>query len=143
MLMQEPTPEMIQTWMEIFEKYHVLMQPNRKTGVQLDVYFRNKYDYTVLQQKFFTEAVAANILENECFSVKCPEGKSPIVRTYRTGDVLVGIDLVSGYFQVECEEIEKAVPIYDDLFVYRGLDETDLTNFFLVAEYVRLTEEKC
>ncbi len=143
MLTQEPTPEMIQEWKRIFETHHESMQPNRKTGVQVDAYFRSNYSYTVLEHQTFLDAVTANILENEYFAAKCPEGEKPVVRTYMTGEVLVGIDLVSGYFQVECENMEKAVPIYDDLFVYRGLDVADLTNFFLVAEYVRLTGEKC
>lgn len=48
--------------------------------------------------------------------------------------MFVGIDLVSGYFYVEGSE-----EIYDDLFAFRGLDERDLDNFFLVAEYVKCT----
>lgn len=143
MLTQEPTPEMIQAWKDIFEKHHAAMQPNRKTGAEVDAYFRSKYSYTALERRAFTDVVTANILETEYFAAKCPEGERPVIRTYKVGEVLVGIDLVSGYFQVECEDTEKAVPVYDDLFVYRGLDEVDLTNFFLVAEYVRLTGKKC
>ncbi|NLE26263.1 MAG: hypothetical protein GX625_13140, partial [Clostridiaceae bacterium] len=52
----------------------------------------------------------------------------------------VGIDLLSGYFQVESGETEQMVPIYDDLFVYRGLDATDLKNFALVGQYLEMTQ---
>lgn len=51
----------------------------------------------------------------------------------------MGIDLVSGEIHVECDDIMKVVYLYDDLFAYRGLDEDDLDNPFLVAEYVKLT----
>lgn len=42
---------------------------------------------------------------------------------------------------MESEDIQKIVSIYDDLFVYRGLDEEDLNNYFLVAEYIKLTQK--
>lgn len=32
------------------------------------------------------------------------------------------------------------MPLHDDLFVYRGLDEEDLKNIFLVAEYVKFMQ---
>ena len=70
---------------------------------------------------------------------KLPEGKTPEIRAYVTGDVKVGIDLVSGEIHIESEDIMKVVYLYDDLFVYSGLDEDDLDNPFLVAEYVKLT----
>ncbi|MBR9937768.1 hypothetical protein KE513_09600 [Oscillospiraceae bacterium Marseille-Q3528] len=34
----------------------------------------------------------------------------------------------------------EAIPVYNDLFVFRGLSEDDLKNFVLVAGYVRLTQ---
>ena len=64
----------------------------------------------------------------------------PNIQSYKAGNVLVGIDLCTGEFHVESENIEEVVPIYDDLFAYRGLDEEDLKNIFLVAEYIKLTQ---
>jgi len=52
----------------------------------------------------------------------------------------IGIDLSTGEFHIESENIEEVMPLHDDLFVYRGLDEEDLKNIFLVAEYVKLTQ---
>lgn len=43
-------------------------------------------------------------------------------------------------FHIESENIEEVMPLHDDLFVYRGLDEEDLKNIFLVAEYVKLMQ---
>lgn len=63
---------------------------------------------------------------------KLPPGVMPKPVTYFVGNnVFVGIDLASGYFCVEGSE-----RIYDELFAFRGLDEKDLDNVFLVAEYV-------
>lgn len=91
-----------------------------------DIYFTNSD---------FIEIVEANILENGFL----PEGACPDIRSYRMGDILVGIDLSSGEFHIEAEDIDRVIPVYDDLFVYRGLGKNDLNNFVLVAEYVRLT----
>ena len=49
------------------------------------------------------------------------------------------MDLTTGFFQVESEDPAASARVYDDLFVYRGLDAADLENFFLVAQYVTLS----
>ena len=62
------------------------------------------------------------------------------IKSYKTGNALVGIDLSTGEFHIESKNIEEVMPLHDDLFIYRGLDEEDLKNIFLVAEYVKLTQ---
>lgn len=140
MLTQKPTADMVKKWKKIFDENQRFMKENRKTGIDIDSYFRNKYPFIVLEASEYADIVAANIVQNEFNSEKLPEGEQPIIKTYRVDNVLVGIDIVTGYFQIECENIQKVVPIYDDLFVYRGLDKFDLQNYYLVAEYVRLTQ---
>ena len=81
------------------------------------------------------------IMENEYDREKLPINALPEIQLYKKEDVWVGIDLKSGYFMVESLNEEKMKEIYDDLFLYRGLDQKDLENFFLVAEYVRLQNE--
>lgn len=142
MLTHEPTPELIAEWKRIFESARPHLQPNRKSGIEVDAYFRAHYPHEVFQDAHFCEIAASNILLNEALAEKLPPGMLPEITAYRTGDVLVGIDLVTGFIHAECEDIEKVIPIHDDLFVYRGLDEADLQNFFLVAEYVSLSGEK-
>lgn len=131
---------MIKEWKRIFDENQRFMKDNRKTGIEVDSYFKNKYPFTTLESSEYADILTANIVQNEFNSKKLPEGKKPIIKTYRVDDVLVGIDIVTGYFQIECENIQKTAPIYDDLFVYRGLDKFDLQNYFLVAEYVILTQ---
>lgn len=55
-------------------------------------------------------------------------------------NVYIGIDLISGEFYIESEDMEKTALIYNDLFAYRVLDDEDLKNYFLVAQYVSLTK---
>ena len=139
MLTEEPTPESVKDWKKIFDTYHSSMLPNRKTGSEVDSYFRSKYPCQVYDNTEFKKVVEFNIVENEQSRNKLQKEAQPNIKSYSVDDVLVGIDLVSGEFHVESEDINKSIPIYDDLFVYRGLDEEDLKNYFLVAEYIKLT----
>ena len=139
MLIKEPTSEMIAEWKRIFEEYHSTLTPNRKSGYEVDSYFREKYSYQLFDNAEFQQMVSLNITENDFLRSKLPKGLLPNIQSYQTGNVLVAIDLCTGEFHVESENIEEVIPIFDDLFVYRGLDEDDLKNYFLVAEYVKLS----
>ncbi len=139
MLTTKPTTEMLLEWKRLHEEYRPKLTPNRRSGAQVDAYFREQYPHTAVDSEELCEMITAEILENPHHAEKLPEGSVPDVRCYMSEDVLVGIDLVTGHIHVECEEIARAEAIYDDLFVYRGLDEKDLENAFLTAEYVRLS----
>lgn len=141
MLTTEVTPEVRVEWKQLFEIHHTDMRPNRKTGFEVDAFFKKKYPYQLFDSEEFYKVVEANIMENTHSREKLPNGDLPNIRSYCVDGVLVGIDLTSGEFYIESEDIEKAIPIYDDLFVYRGLDKADLKNYFLVAEYIKLTEK--
>ncbi|HEL8789176.1 TPA: hypothetical protein U0F70_000620, partial [Listeria monocytogenes] len=105
-----------------------------KTGCEIDEYFRGNYSFVSVNDKNAQETVIQNIINNESFKEKLSAGVKPKPMTYtiRDSNIFVGIDLISGYFYVEGSE-----EVYDDLFAYRGLDESDLKNFYLVAEYIR------
>lgn len=138
MLMYEPTEEMIEEWKTVFDQVHDKLRPNRKSGEEVDRYFRETYTWKEYASPEFRSMLETGILENE-YSSKKLHGLRPDIRTYRVEDVLVGIDRTSGEFHVESEDFDRMEKIYDDLFAFRGLDEEDLENFFLVAQYVRLT----
>ena len=125
----------------VYEAYRPLLRPNRKSGTEVDVHFRNSYPYQPIDDYAFHTAAAANIMENKHSCTKLQGGTQPDIRCYRTGDVLVGIDLISGEFHVEAADMAAVIPIHDDLFAFRGLSEDDLKNYVLVAEYVRLTQK--
>jgi len=142
MLTTQPTAEMIAEWKRIFELHRFTLTPNRKSGSEVDRYFREKYEHRFFDDAAFREIASLNITENDYFSDKLPKGMLPDIQSYQTGNVLVAIDLCTGEFHIESENVEEVIPIHDDLFVYRGLDEQDLKNFFLVAEYVTLSAKK-
>ncbi len=138
MLTTEPTPEMIAQWKRTAEQFRGKLTPNRKSGEDVERYFCEHYCFMQVLSLHFLQVVEDNITQNDFNAAKLPPGQKPRVRTYERDGIMVGIDRVTGFFQVECEDISRSEAIYDDLFVYRGLDSADLENFFLVAEYVRL-----
>lgn len=126
---------------QVYEVHRPLLHPNRKSGAEIDAYFRSSYPYQQLDDYAFQTAAAANIMENEHSCAKLQDGTRPDIRCYRTGNVFVGIDLVSGAFHVEAVDMAAAIPVYNDLFVFRGLGKADLTNYVSVAEYVKLLHQ--
>lgn len=138
MLTTKPTTGMIREWKNIYENYHDKLSPNRKTGEELKEYFCTKYQPEILDLPDFIDVVKDNIMLNEANKEKLPQGKLPQIATYALNNkkILVAIDLVTGFYQVEGEDMKAVAAIYDDLFVFRGLDEKDLQNYFLVAQYV-------
>lgn len=68
--------------------------------------------------------------------------EEPIVSAYELeGNIYVGIDLNSGFFQVECEDVDKMRAVWYDLFLARGLSEKDIDNYVIVAQYILLQNE--
>ena len=68
MLTMEPTKEMIAEWKQIFEMYRSSLVPNRKSGDEVDQYFREKYPHQIFDNAEFREIVSLNITENDFFS---------------------------------------------------------------------------
>jgi hypothetical protein len=50
---------------------------------------------------------------------------------FRGRAIIVAVELHSAYFMVEGSSL-----LWDELFAFRGLDEEDLANYYLVAEYI-------
>ena len=139
MLTTKPTAKLIEEWKRIYDENYMKIKPNRRSGTEVNQYFCKKYLPDALTSPKFTEVVKRNILLNESNREKLPPGASPQIVTYKIDNpsVLVGIDLVTGYFHIESENISRMSEIYDDLFVYRGLDEKDIENFVIVAQYIQ------
>jgi len=123
-------------WQSIYIQNKDSLTANRLSGHQLDEYFRSRYapsDYN--NDKF------RDIVYQSAKDTSDETAITDIVTYCVDGKVLVGIDLRSGYFHVESENIEDSVPVWDDLFVKRGLNEEDMKNYVLVAQYVILKGE--
>ncbi len=145
-----PTKEDIARWKEVFAEYHTRLKPNRINGEQLRDYLTAHYPAQAMQDAKLDQVVTGNILSNECYARALPEGVSPEPVCYKLAregaalplyasqdalyagcDILVGIDLVSGYFFVEGSSV-----LWDELYAHRGLSEDELSNYYCVAEYV-------
>lgn len=102
-------------------------------------YFTDRYSPERYASAEFADVVRYNIVMNEYNREKLPHGAAPRIVTYKVADgpVFVGIDLITGFIHVECEDIQKAAEIYDELFLFRGLDEKDINNYFLTAQYIQ------
>lgn len=156
MLMQEPTPEMIEGWKKVWDEHKDFLKPNRKSGQELLDYLSQKYILTEIHDKKASDAVHYNVTMNQCWAEKLPRGTVPIPKTYFLenegngeifyrnenkdpieflgGDItriFVGIDLASGYYMVEGSSM-----LWDELCAFQGLDQVDIRNCFSVAQYI-------
>ncbi len=143
MLTTKPTVEMIEKWKKIFEENQNNLFPNRKTGKEVDEHFKTKYDYEELDSPKHKEIVEYNIMHSNHNKAKLPDGVLPQIAIYKikNTDILVGIDRITGFFQIESEDKDKMAEIYDELFAFRGLDLMDIDNYFLVAQYIECTSK--
>jgi len=150
MLTRKVTPELVSKWKETAKTYRPLLQPNKKTGLEILAYLTGKYPVRELTTDSLRDVVEDNILSNECHARKMPAGKTPEVsgfiikntgtgkHLYETQDemfrgrAIIGtVEIHSGYFMVEGSSL-----LWDDLCAFRGVDEDDLKNYYVVAEYV-------
>lgn len=136
MLTKKATKRQIAEWKKLFAENKDSLSPNRKTGQEVDEYFRARYPSTPLSDLAVKAAAEETILQDEYYAAKLPAGVLPDVNCYQAGAAIVAIDLVSGHIHVECADKKQMERIYDDLFAFRGLDESDLQNYFLVAQYL-------
>ncbi len=156
MLTHEPTKEMLQEWKSVWEKYKDKLKPNRKSGTELLNYLQQKYVLTEIHEKEAADVVFYNVTMNKPNAEKLPIGASPIPKTFFLenaengaafytnenkdpvdiwgGDItkiFVGVDIITGFYIVE-----GSTMLWDELYAFRGLDETDLQNVYCVAEYI-------
>ena len=150
MLTRRVTPELVKEWKETAATYRPQLRPCRKSGRELLAYLTMNYPVRELPVESIGEVIADNLLLNECNARKLPAGTTPEAvgflientkaakRLYENQDtifrgipIIAGIELNSGYFLVEGSSL-----LWDELFAFRGLDEEDLENYYLVAEYV-------
>jgi len=146
---------MVKAWKETYEEYRSRLSPNKKTGLELVTYLTQKYSVTELNEDTLKQVVVDNIILNKGNATKLSEGKVPAPKVFlieNTGagthlyenqdqvftgiKIIVGIDLETAYFIVEGSGL-----LWDELFAFRGLDEDDLHNFYLVAEYIACVQK--
>lgn len=149
MLMQEPTEEMIKEWKDIFNKNKDNLKPNKKDGLKIIEYLKEKHSVIEIENQEIEKIVYENVKYNEYSNEKLC-GKIPIVRLFEITDkklyekqdksfkglkIVVGIEINTSYIFVEGSSY-----LYDELVTFTGLDDKDITNYFLVAQYIKCKE---
>ena len=154
MLTHKPSQEEINGWKHVYDLYKNRLKPNRISGEALYGYLESRYPLLPLNDGRADAVVIQNILENEVFARELPPDTAPnpvccVIEPVGAGkvlyssqddfyhhcEILVGIDLVSGYFLVE-----GSSQLWDELYAHRGLNKIDLSNFYSVAEYIACLE---
>lgn len=150
MLMQKPTPKMIEEYKETWNEYKNKLHPNRKSGKEVVEYLKNKYLLEELHDDNARLTVINNVLYNKPYREKLPMRAKPhavtfVVKNEGNGkflyenqdeifkeiNIFVGVELESGFFCVEGSSL-----LFDELYAFRGLDEKDIQNYYCVAEYI-------
>lgn len=151
MLTEMPTEEMIRKWKRVYSEYKGKLKPNRKSSYELVEYLKNSYSLKEIDDRQFENMVTEEMMENDFSMEKLEKGKTPRIvsfkvlnkgrgerlykkqdKVFKGIDIIVCVDMETGYFHIEGSSI-----LYDELFKFRGLDEQDLSNYFLVYEYVK------
>lgn len=151
MLTRKATSKDIKQWNRIWNEYKDKLKPNRKSGNEIIEYLMKKYCLEVINDEKLSEVVKSNIMNNKCHLEKLPSGTTPDIKTfyiintdeskslyinrpdiYKDMRIFIGIDQVTGFFHIEGSET-----LWDELYCFRGLDEKDIQNPFLVAEYIK------
>lgn len=156
MITQRPSKEKLEEWKSTWIKYKELIKPNRKTGIELLEYLQSEYSLTEILDADALDAIRYNVTMNQNLSEKLPDGAAPVPRAFYLdnvgkgkkfylsenkddaeiwgGDItriFVGIDLSSGFYLVE-----GSTMLWDELCCFQGIDEKDLQNYVVVAQYI-------
>lgn len=150
MLMRKPTKELIKEWQDIYNKNKDDLKPNKKDGLGIIEYLKENYSVVEIEDVKLKKVVHDNIVLNEYSNQKLC-GKNPIIRLFEITDeklyekqdnvfkgikIVVGIELNTSFIFVEGSSY-----LYDELVAFTGLDNKDLTNYFLVAQYIKCKEK--
>ncbi len=150
MLMQEPTKEMIKEWQDIYNKNKDNLKPNKKDGLEIIEYLKENHSVVEVENSELEKVVYDNIVLNEYSNEKLC-GKNPVIKLFEVTDknlyekqddvfkgikIVVGIELNTSYIFVEGSSY-----LYDKLMAFTGLDDKDITNYFLVAQYIKCKEK--
>lgn len=150
MLTTPPTPEMIAEWQSVFKKYRSRLVPNKKSVDQVIAYLQQKYPLEAVDTVAALAVVTWNITANRPFAEKCPQGRAlkPVVfripnqgggvvlyeqqeALFNGAPIMVGLEHETAYVGVE-----GSGALADELVAYQGLDQADLANYYLVANYI-------
>ena len=135
MLTSKVDEKKLKLWKELYKKYFDSLKPNRISGRDLNIYFQKNYSAENYDNVLFKKVVHLN--SKEYFHENAGDVNDIVAYTLN-GDIFVGIDLKTGFFHIESDDVSKSIPIFDDLFITRGLSKDELQNFVIVGQYLEL-----
>ncbi len=135
MITYEVDEKKLRFWKELYEKNFNSLKVNRISGRELNIYFQKKYLAEIYYNEKFKEVVHLNSKE---YFYENAGNINDIIAYILNGDIFIGIDLKTGFFHIESNDVSKSIPIFDDLFITRGLSEDELQNFVIVGQYLEL-----
>lgn len=150
MLTELATDEMILEWKEIYRLNKPKLKPNKLNIDDVKQYLENKYTMIDLDSTEFNSIIKANIMSNPHYSERIQEGISLDIESYvinktprsnhlfdsrkalfKNMRIKIGFERMTNRIQVFGSDI-----LSDELIAFQGLDEYDLENFYIVAEYI-------
>ncbi len=142
--------ENVREWQRMYNQFKDKLCMNRKTGKEVLDYLSSKYILDETTDEKYINVVSETVLENEFFNQKLPENMQPepkafILRNEGNGKIIyenqedvfegcpvfIGIDMSSGYVQVEGSFL-----LYDGIYAFQGIDKYDLENYVRIADYI-------
>jgi hypothetical protein len=135
MLTSKVDEKKLKLWKELYKKYFDSLKPNRISGRDLNIYLQKNYSAENYDNVVFKKVVHLN--SKEYFHENAGDVNDIVAYTLN-GDIFVGIDLKTGFFHIESDDVNKSIPIFDDLFITRGLSKDELQNFVIVGQYLEL-----
>ena len=155
MLTTPPTLALIAHWQSVFKTYRHRLVPNKKNTEQVLAYLAERYPLEAVDTAAARAVVTGNITANRPLAEKCPPGRAlrPVVfevvrqgsgvRLYEErntfyGDapIMVGLEYETAFVMVE-----GSGELADQLVAFAGLDQADLDNYYLVANYIACLEK--
>lgn len=156
MITQKPSREMLEEWKAIWIKYKDVLKPNRKSGADILSYLQEQYILTEIDDEKALSVITNNVTMNEHYTEKLSKDATIIPKAFyleNSGNgikfylsenkddinlwndeitkIFVGVELSCGYYHVE-----GSTMLWDELCSFQGIDDIDLQNFVIVAEYI-------
>ncbi len=141
----------------MWEQYRGMLRPNRKSEPELLSYLLSLYPMTERFDPKALDVISSNVTMNEHLAEKLPKGVAPVPRAFYLenlaggkkfyepsnkdpyavwgcdiSNIFVGIDVSSGFFMVEGSTL-----LCDELCAFQGVDEKDLQNYVITAQYLQ------
>lgn len=115
---------------DLFREFHEKITPNRKSGEDIEQYLQDHYDCNECEDLKLSEQLVDSMKDETSENVE--------IHIYQVGDLKVAINRTSGAFLVSGDDLDEKAKLWDELFLYRGLNEEELSNPFLVGTYIKI-----